>query len=447
MNQSHFLFFLYQQLQAKISTFGINKSKLMNTEFYIAKRFIKSQRGSRKYTTPIIRLSIVAIAMSLAVMILSISIITGFKKEIRNKITGFGGHIQISNFDSNNSFDISPIDRELEFLSELDQIQGIKSIQSIATKPAIIKTKTDIQGVVLKGIDTDFDTSFFAQNLVEGKMIKISKDQKTDDILISQKLATMLKLKVGDKFIAFFIDSRVESRPYNRRVFRISGMYRTSLEAFDEQFIFADIKHIQTLNNWENYEIGGFEILINNYEDLDYLTWETKAVVETKFLEDGSRLQVTNIKQKNPQIFDWLNLLNANVKFILILMIVVAIINMVSGLIILILDRTPSIGLLKALGTNNRMMRNIFLYQAGYLIVQGLFYGNLFALVIMIIQDKFHVVKLDHASYFIDYAPINFNFLHIIIINLASLFAIFLFMLLPAIIVTRIEPVKTLRYS
>ena len=419
----------------------------MNTEFFIAKRFIKSQRGSRKYTTPIIRLSVIAIALSLAVMILSISIITGFKEEIRNKVIGFGGHIQINNFDSNNSFESSPIDSDLGFLSELDQTEGFKSVQSFATKPAIIKTKTDIQGVVLKGIDTDFDTSFFAQNLIDGKMLKILKDKKTNDILISQKLASMLKLKIDDKFIAFFIDSRLESRPINRRVFQISGIYRTSLEAFDEQFIFGDIKHIQTLNDWEDFEIGGFEILINKYEDLDYLTWETKALVETRFLEDGSRLQVTNIKQTNPQIFDWLNLLNANVKFILFLMVVVAIINMVSGLIILILDRTPSIGLLKALGTNNSKMRNIFLYQAGYLIVQGLLYGNLFALAIMYIQDKFHVIKLDHASYFIDYAPINFNFLHIFIINLGSLLAIFLFMLLPAIIVTRIEPVKTLRYN
>lgn len=419
----------------------------MNTEFFIAGRFIKSQKGSKKYTTPIIRLSVIAIAMSLVVMLLSVAIVTGFKKEIRNKVIGFGGHIQITNFDSNKSYETKPIDRNTKFLGELYQLEGIKSIQSYATKPAIIKTKTDIQGVVFKGVDTDFDTTFFAGNLTEGKMLHIEKKQKSNDVLLSRRLANMLKLNVGDKFIAFFIDERVPDRLINRRVFKICGLYKTSLESYDEQFIYGDIKHIQTLNGWGSSEIGGFEILINNYKDLDELTRQIKNTVEFRFLKDGSRLQVTNIKQKSPQIFDWLNLLDMNVIIILIIMAIVAIINMGSGLLILILDRAQSIGLLKALGSSNIFMQKIFLYQAGYLIVRGILLGNIIAFLLMFLQDKFHFLKLDQTSYFIDYAPVNFNFLFFLIINLCSLAFIFLFMLLPVIIVARIEPVKTLRYN
>lgn len=419
----------------------------MNTEYFIARRFIKSQKGNRKYTTPIIILSVIAIAMSIFVMILSVSIVIGFKKEIRNKVIGFGGHIQISNFDSNNSFENNPIDRDVEFFKDLKKIPGIKNIQAIATKPSLIKTKTDIQGVFLKGIDTDFDTTFFVQSIKEGRMVKIDSTKKTNDVLISIKLSNLLDLKVGDKFIAYFIDRRATARPVNQRVFKICGIYQTSLETFDEKFIFGDIKHIQTLNDWEDDQIGGFELLIDNYDNLDYITWEVRNVIESRFLPDGGQLQVTNIRAKNPHIFDWLELLDMNVILILIIMIIVAIIDMGSGLLILILDRTPSIGLLKALGTNNSNMRKIFLYQAGYLIFQGLLYGNLIALTFIFVQDKFHFIKLDQTSYFIDYVPVNFNIWHVLSINIGALVLIFTFMLLPVIIVSRIEPVKTLRYN
>lgn len=419
----------------------------MNTEYFIARRFIKSQKGNRKYTTPIIRLSVIAIAMSLAVMILSVSIVIGFKKEIRNKVIGFGGHIQISNFDSNNSYENNPIDRDIEFFDELEKIPGIKNIQAIATKPSLIKTKTDIQGVFLKGIDTDFDTTFFVQNIKEGRMVKINTTKKTNDVLISKKLSNLLDLHLEDKIIAYFIDKRASARPVNQRVFKICGIYQTSLETFDEKFIFGDIKHIQTLNNWEDNQIGGFELLIDDYDNLDYLTWEVRNIVESRFLPDGSQLQVSNVRAKNPHIFDWLELLDMNVIVILIIMIGVAIIDMISGLIILILDRTPSIGLLKALGTNNPNMRKIFLYQAGYLIFKGLLYGNLIALTLIFLQNKFHFIKLDQTSYFIDYVPVNFNLLHILLINLGALISIFSLMLLPVIIVSKIEPVKTLRYN
>lgn len=380
-------------------------------------------------------------------MIIAVATVTGFKQEIRNRVIGFGGHIQIINYDSNNSLESSPISKNQDFLDALKNTQGIKNLQVFATKPAMIKTKTEIQGIIMKGVGPDFDTSFFARNLVEGRMLKIKDSIKTNDVLISRKLAKMLHLKLGDKFTSYFIDERMTETPINRRVFQICGIYQTSLENFDEQFILGDIAHIQKLNDWDSTLIGGFEILIDDYKNIDFLTEIVRSTAEFRFMEDGSRLRVMSVKEKYPQIFDWLNLLDMNVWAILIIMVIVAIINMVSGLIILILDRTPSIGLLKALGTNNISMRRIFLYQAGYLIIKGLFWGNLLSIGLLVIQDKFHIIKLNQTSYFIEYAPVNLNFVHIMLVNIAALSIIFLFMLLPVIIISRIQPVKTLRYN
>jgi len=419
----------------------------MNIELTIARRFIKSHAGSHRYTTPIIRLSVIAIALSLAVMIISVATVTGFKREIRNRVIGFGGHIQIINFDSNNSLESSPINKNQDFLSSLLKTPGIKTIQSFATKPAMIKTKSEIQGVVMKGIGSDFDTTFFSKNLIEGRMIKITDSVKTNDILISKKLANMLRLKLGDKFTTYFIDERIPEMPINRRVFEICGIYQTSLEQFDEQFILGDIGHLQKLNGWDQNQIGGFEILIDDYKNIDYLSEIVRGYSESRFMDDGSRLRVLSIKDKYPQIFDWLNLLNMNVWAILVIMVFVAIINMVSGLIILILDRTSSIGLLKALGTNNASMRKIFLFQSIYLIVKGLLWGNFIAIILLFLQEKYHLVKLDQTSYFIEYAPVNFNIWHILTINFGALITIFVFMLLPVIVLSRIQPVKTLRYN
>jgi lipoprotein-releasing system permease protein len=414
----------------------------MNTELFIAKRFIHSQGANKKHTLPIIRLSVIAIAMSIAVMILSVAIVTGFKNEIRNRVIGFGSHIQIKNLDSNNSFETSPIYKEQSFIPILSSLPGIKHIQVFATKPGMIKTKTDVQGVVVKGIGSDFDWSFFQDNLVEGRHFTVTDSSRTNEVMLSASLAKLLNLKLEDEFAMLFIDNK----PRMRR-FKICGLYKTSLDEFDKQFMLADIGHIQRLNNWDKAQIGGFEIFIDNFDDLELMTSIVKEHSEFQFTEDGRRLEVKNIKQNYPQIFDWLDLLDMNVWVILILMVCVAIINMISGLIILILDRTFSVGLLKALGTKNSSMRNIFLYQAFYLIAKGLAWGNLIALSLMTLQSNLHLIKLDQASYFIDYVPINFSWSNILIINLSALITIFIFMILPVMIVSRIQPVKTLRYN
>jgi len=416
--------------------------ELMNTEYFIARRFIKSQQGNKKYTMPIIRLSVISIALSLAVMIIAVAVVTGFKQEIRTRVIGFGSHIQIKNLDLNNSFETSAISKDQEFLPALISIPGIKHVQVFATKPGMIKTKEAVQGVIVKGIGSDFDWSFFEKNIVAGEAFRVNDSSRTNDVMLSTKLASLMNLELHDEFAMFFIDEQ----PRMRR-FKLTGLYQTSLEQFDMQIMLADIGHIQRLNSWDKSTIGGFEVLIDDFDNIDYMTSIVKELVEFRFTEDGTRLAAQNITRTNPQIFDWLQLLDMNVWVILTLMVCVAIINMIAGLIILILDRTFSIGLLKALGIDNTSMRKIFLIQAFYLILKGLAWGNMIAITLLFLQNKFQLIKLDQASYFVEYAPVNFNAAHIILINLAALGTIFVFMMLPVLIVTRIQPVKTLRYS
>jgi lipoprotein-releasing system permease protein len=366
-------------------------------------------------------------------MLITLAVVTGFKKEIRNKVVGFGSHIQIINFDSNNSFESYPISKDQDFLPELQNTPGIRHIQVFATKPAIIRSQGEIQGVFVKGIGKDFDWGFFNENMVEGKPFQVTDSAKTNDVVISKKLAQMLKLNLGDAFAIFFIDDVPRMRQ-----FRICGLFQTSLEEFDKQFILADIGHVQKLYNWEKDQISGFEILINDYEQIDYYTEQVRELAGFRFLDDGSRLRVINIKEKYPQIFSWLGLLDMNV---------IAIINMISGLIILILDRTNSIGLLKALGTNNTTIKKVFLYQSLFLIIEGMAIGNAIALFLCYLQDKFQLIKLNQTSYFIDYVPINLSLSIIVVTNIVCLLLILLSMFLPTLLISRIDPVKTLRYD
>ncbi|MBN2610803.1 MAG: ABC transporter permease, partial [Bacteroidales bacterium] len=354
----------------------------MNTEFFIAKRITFDKESRLSVSRPIIKISVLGIALGLAVMIISVAIVTGFKNEIRRKISGFSSHIQIVNYDSNNSFETKPVSKNQDFYPSIDSVYGIEHIQVFATKPGIIKTENDIQGAVAKGIGSDFNWSFFQENLKEGEIFIVNDSLKTDKVIISQYLASLLKLKTGDRFAMYFIDEQPRGRP-----FTVSGIYETSLEEFDKQFILADIGHIQKVSNWNDDQVSGFEILVKNFRDIDYMTYMVAGIAGTKIFEDGSGLRVTNIKEKHPQIFDWLGLIDKNVWIILGLMLIVASFNMISGLLIMILDRTNMIGVLKAIGTQNKSIQRIFLYQAAYLMVKGLFWGNLIGLSACLIQD------------------------------------------------------------
>jgi len=426
----------------KNSTFAA-KYTIVNTELFIAKRLTFDKESKASFSRPIIRIAIIGIALGLVVMIISVAVVTGFKNEIRKRVVGFGSHIHIINFDSNISFETQPISKKQDFYPGLaDSIEGIDHIQIFATKPGIIKTDKDIEGVIVKGIGSDFDWHFFNENLVEGHSFNVNDTLTSNEVLISRHISNLLGLEIKDEFAMFFIDRQ----PRARR-FKIAGIYETSLEEFDKQFILADIKHIIKLNNWKDDEISGFEILISDYRDIDYLTRQVHEIAGLSFDEDGYPLKVRNIKHKYPQIFDWLTLLDMNVLVILILMVVVAGFNMVSGLIILILDRTNMIGILKSLGLNNKGIRKIFLYQSAFLITKGLLWGNLIGILLAFIQYKTQFLQLDQASYFIDYVPVNFNILYFILLNAGTLLITLTMLVFPSLIIANISPSRTVRFN
>jgi len=387
-------------------------------------------------------IAVFGIALGLAVMLVAISIVTGFKEEISNKVIGFGSHIQILNYDSNVSYETNPIPASPDFLPRIKEVKGIKHIQAFAMKAGIVKTQNDIQGLVLKGVGQDYDWSFFDKSMVEGSSFRMNPDTVSNSIVISSFLAKKLKLKTGDSFQMWFI----QDTPRFRK-FYVSGVYETSLQEFDKTFALVDIRHIQRLAGWDENQVSGLEMMVTDFQDIDRITAEVDEIVSTAFFDDGSRLKVVNIVEKYPQIFDWLNLQDINVMIIIILMLVVAGINMISGLLIIILDRTNMIGILKALGTTNRSIRRIFLYQSSYLILKGLLWGNLLGISICLVQKYFGIIRLDPASYYLSTVPVNLDFFNIFLLNTGTIAAILLFLILPSMLISRISPAEAIRFK
>ena len=414
----------------------------MNTELFIAKRLIWDKEKKKNISNPIVTIAIIGITLGLTIMIISVAIVTGFKNEIRNKVIGFGSHIQIINYDTKTSYEKIPIKKNQTFYPGIDTIKGIKHIQVFATKAGIMKTNIDIQGIVLKGIGSDFDWTFFNNNIIDGKNFIVNDTLRTNKVLISKYIASLLKLKVGDDFAMYFVQD-----PPRIRRFTIEGIYDTSLEELDKIFILGDIAHIQKLNNWSENEISGFEILINDFKDLDKMTQIVYDIIGYRFNENGSILRIINIKNKYPQIFDWMELQDMNVWIILILMLLVTGFNMVSGLLILILERTNMIGILKAMGTNNWSIRKIFLFQSGFLIGKGLFWGNLIGITLCLLQYYFGIFKLEPASYYVTTVPINLKFFLIVLLNIGTLIITILMLILPSYIISKISPAKTIKFN
>lgn len=414
----------------------------MNLPYFIANRLIKGRREGTSFSRPINVIAIIGIAMGLAVMILAVSILTGFKQQIREKVVGFGSHIQIMNFDSNISFETTPISDTQEFVPKIKLIPGIRHVEVFATKAGIIKTDKAIQGVVLKGIGSDFDWGYFSSNMVDGSVFTVSDTGRTDKVIISKKISDMLSLKKGDSFAMHFIQD-----PPRMRKFTICGIYETSLEEFDKLFVFCDIGHIKRLNGWEDDQVSGFEIFIDDFDKLDEMTLAVLDVIGYKIIEDETKFKVTNIRTKYPQIFDWLNFQDINVIIIILLMLIVAGFNMISGLLILILEKTNMIGILKALGSDDTTIRKVFLYQAAYLIGKGLFWGNIIGVGLALLQLKTGVITLDPSSYYIKTVPVNLDLIHVLLLNGGTMFAIVIMLLVPSQLISRITPVKAIKYD
>ncbi len=405
----------------------------MKTAFFIAKRTLA--RDSFNYSRPLIRIAILSIVLGISVMILSVAIVTGFQKEISDKVTGFGAHIRITPFNSNRSYETPPVSTQQEFYPEMG-FEEVKNIRVFATKAAIVKSNDVMQGVVLKGIGRDFNWDFFEDKMVEGDRIAFKEEEASMDVLISKSLADLLQISVGDKLRTYFIiGNHQRGRP-----FEVAGIFDTGLTDFDNRFIIGDIRNIQDLNGWEPHEVGGFEVVINEFDQLEQVT----ADVYNKVPFD---LNVTNIKDLHPEIFDWLKLQDMNVIIILIIMVLVASITMISTLLILILERTNMIGILKALGMNNWSIRKLFLYNATFIVFRGLAIGNALALGLALVQKYFGFIKLDQESYFMKEVPINLQMVDLLWINAGTLVICFLIMIIPSYIITRISPVKAIRFE
>lgn len=391
------------------------------------------------------RVSVLGITLGIALMILTVAIITGFQREIRNKLIGFGSHIQITNYDSNVSDEPQPINREQHFIKDLQTIPDIKHVQVYATKSGIVKTKNDNEGVLLKGVSNDYDWSFIDQNLVSGKVFNVSDTGLSKSIVISQTLADKLELKMNDKMIIYFLIKKtdsLENLSYEQRVktFFISGIYNSGFEDTDKKLVLVDIGQIQKLNYWDKNEIGGFEIAINDYNKID----EAKIKIDDVI---GQGFSAQSIKDTNATIFSWLDLQDVNGIVVITLMLLVAGINMISALLILILERTNMIGILKALGAKNKSIQKIFLYNAIYLIGQGLLFGNILGLGIAFLQQHYGLIELDAKTYYISVVPINLNVLHIVMLNVGTLVCCLLMLIIPSFIVSKITPVKAIRFN
>lgn len=371
-------------------------------------------------------------------MIIAVAIVTGFQKEVRDKVIGFGSHIQITNFDSNESPEAQPIEKNQPFYPSFNNVDGIRHVQVYATKAGIIKTKEDMEGVILKGVGSDYDWSFFKDRIIEGNIPDINDSTKSKDVIISKLMATRLKLKCNDSIRMYFI-MKDQAQPKGRKL-HICGIYETGLEEYDKVYVIGDIAQIQKLNKWSKTQVGGFEILIDDFNDLDKMS---EYVYENIPYDLDSR----NIKQINPQIFDWLNLLDLNVFIIIALMIIVSAINMVSTLLILILERTNMIGTLKALGSKNYSIQKIFLYTAAYLIGKGIIIGNFLALALCLIQKYTGLITLSQEEYFVSYVPINLNAAHILLLDAGTIVVCLLMIILPSFIISKISPVKAIRFS
>lgn len=405
----------------------------MNVSFFIAQRLIG--KNEHRFSRPVIRIAITAIALSLTVMLVSLAIIKGFQNEITDKVIGFSSHIQVSNFSNGNSYESTLLKDTDSLKLSLSKIKGIKHIQSYATKAGIIKTDNEIQGVVLKGLSSDFDSTFIKNILIQGMIPSFGKLKRSHKVLISQTTANQLNLNIDDSFQMYFIQ-----QPVRARQFKIAGIYDSGVAEFDEMLVLGDIGHIQKLNKWTANDVGGLEIQLYDFEDLEKINQEVYSNI-------GFDLNARTLIDNNPQLFDWLDLQNMNVRVILILMLIVGAINIITALFILILEHSQLIGTLKALGSQNWHIRKVFIYHSLYLILRGMFWGNLIGLSLCWIQKQFQILELDKSTYYMSYVPIDLNIAHILALNIGTFIVCWLMLIIPSYLISKINPIKAIRFE
>lgn len=415
----------------------------MNLPLFIAKHLYSATDSRQKVSRPAMRIATAGVAIGLAVMLISVSVVFGFKHTIRDKVIGFGSHITVANFMSLHGRELAPICMDDSMMRVLRSLDGVKHVQKYAIKQGILKTDSDFLGVAFKGIANDYDTTFIHDNMVEGVIPAFSDTVSTNKILVSKIMADRLRLNAGDKVFAYFIDNG------NVRVrrFTVSGIYRTDLTQFDDILCFTDLYTAVRLNGWEPDQAGGAELTVKDFNAIDVVEDEVVKKVNRTVDKYGETYSSETIQDANPQIFTWLGLLDLNVWIILVLMLCVAGFTMISGLLIIILERTSMIGVLKALGARNGVVRKTFLWFAVFIIGRGMLIGNVVGLGLMALQRFTGFIKLDAATYYVDTVPVEFSILAIILLNVVTLLVSVLVLIGPSYLASMIHPAKSMRYE
>ncbi|QLG46147.1 ABC transporter permease [Costertonia aggregata] len=413
----------------------------MNFEYFIAKRLIRGKEHKISISAPIIKIAIAAIALGIIMMLIALATGVGLQHKIREKLAAFNGHVQISNYDNNISeVSIVPVSKKQDFYPEFKNVEGISHVQAVASKGGIIRTADTFEGMIAKGVGTDYNWTVFRDFLVQGRLPEYTSDLN-GEALMSRTMANKLQLEVGDTFPALFFKEENPDKIPNQRRFDIVGIYDSGFEELDEIYVLIDIRHIQRMNKWDEDQVGNFEVFLKDFGQID----EKGNEIYGKILSD---LDSQTIKYKYRNIFDWIGLFDFNIALIIGIMIVVGGINMITALLVLILERTQMIGILKALGSTNWSIRKVFLFNAAYLIAIGLFWGNLVGLGLLLLQQRFRFIKFPNPEeYYIDYVPVHIDVLTVVLLNIGVMVLCLLMLLIPSYIITRITPVKAIQFE
>lgn len=398
--------------------------------------------SSSKVSTSVVKIAIASVALSVAVMIVSMAVIIGFKNEIMDKVVGFGSCVNIVNRECSETLETLPISSKQDYFPSIESEDGISHIQRYAVKPAIFKSGAEIMGVVLKGVGEEYDWTFFRKNLVEGEIPQFSDTLRNKQILVSKNMADMLNLKVGDNLIAYFVQN-----PPRMRKYVVSGIYSTGLEEYDKVFAMLDISDIQKLNGWQPEQITGFEVMINDFGRLDEMTELVREYAGYQISSDGSMMRVASVKENNRQLFDWITLSEMNVWVILGIMFFVAFVNMSTALLIIIFEKASMIGLMKAIGSTNWLIRKVFILQSLYILSKGILIGNIVALVIVLTEHYFKFLPLDASSYYVDHVPCDFQIGYFVAIDLATILIMSIMLVIPSFAISKMQPAKVMGFK
>jgi len=415
----------------------------MNLPLYIAKRIYSDKGDKRKVSRPAIRIATIGVAIGLAVMIVTVSVVFGFKHTIRDKVVGFGSHIQVHNTINYNGVDPHPISANDSLMKVVGKQEGVKHAERFSITQGILKTEDDFLGITIKGIAEEYDTTFLAQHLVEGCISPFSSETSKYKLLISKMIADKMRLKAGDKVFGYFIDNE----GVRTRRFTISGIYQTNMTRFDETLCFTDLHTVNKLNGWTKDQATGIEVIVQNFDQLNETADKFIDNINRTSDEEGNSLTSETIYELYPQVFSWLELLDINVWIILILMVCVAGFTMISGLLIIILERTQMIGILKALGARNKTIRHTFLWFSVFIIGQGLLWGNIVGIGIVLLQQNTGIITLDPQTYYVSEAPMELNLLLVALINIATLLICVFILVAPSYLISHIHPAKSMRYE